>query len=279
MKHVGETDLFGLDGKVAILTGAAGYFGRTFADCLLSAGAKVILFDKDESLGELSDALKAKYGEEKVEAYQVDFYVEQDLRKTLQGAVNRNRSIDVLVNNAFEFSKNTGFNDSSGELENISREQWFKCFDSGLYWHALATQIAGPRMRAQRWGSIINMSSMYAVVSPDPALYRGKAMFNPPSYGAAKAGLLAFTRYVASFYGEFGVRCNAILAGAYPHVGLRSQSRVNDTDFLERLAERTVLGRVGKADDLRGVLLFLASDASSYVTGEGIHVDGGWTIR
>ena len=120
---------------------------------------------------------------------------------------------------------------------------------------------------------------MYAIVSPDPKLYEGKKQFNPPSYSASKAALLAYTRYVASFYGEYGVRCNAILAGAFPHVGIESDSKVEDQDFLDRLANRTVLGRVGKVNDLIGPLLFLASDASDYVTGQGISVDGGWTIQ
>ena len=165
------------------------------------------------------------------------------------------------------------------KLDSISKEQWIKSFDSGLYWHALATQIIGSQMKLQRSGSIINISSMYALVAPDPRLYEGKTMFNPPSYSAVKAALLAFTRYVASFYGEYGVRCNAILAGTFPHVGIESNSKVDDHEFLERLAKRTVLGRVGRVEDLKGILIYLSSDASAYVTGQGISIDGGWTIR
>lgn len=271
--------LFSLEGKVALLTGAAGYFGKVFADCLLFAGAKVLLYDKDVSIIDCADSLKSKYGNEKVECYQVDFYDEDAYRESLGNAVAKNKSIDILVNNAFEFSKHTGFNDPSGKLDTISRNQWARSFDSGVYWHVLATQIIGSKMKSQGSGSIINICSMYAIVSPDPALYQGTAVFNPPSYGAAKAALLAFTRYVASFYGQYGIRCNAIVPGAFPNVGGNTYNSVEDREFMQRLAKRTTLGRVGNVDDLEGTLIFLASDASKYITGQGIVVDGGWTIR
>ena len=90
---------------------------------------------------------------------------------------------------------------------------------------------------------------------------------------------MAYTRYVASFYGEYGVRCNAILAGAFPHVDFESDSTVDDQEFLKRLENKTVLGRVGVVNDLIGPLLFLASEASGYITGQGLSVDGGWTVR
>ena len=279
MSYQSLQSLFSLQGKVALLTGAAGYFGRVFADCLLFADAKVLLYDKDVSVIELADSLRSKYGYEKVDYYQVDFYDEDAYRKSLGNAVDKNESIDILVNNAFEFSKNTGFNDPSGKLDAISKKQWMRSFDSGVYWHALATQIIGSKMKSQGSGSIINICSMYAIVSPDPALYQGTTMFNPPSYGTAKAALLAFTRYVASFYGEYGIRCNAIIPGAFPNVGGNTYNSVEDKEFLQRLAKRTTLGRVGNVDDLKGALIFLASDASSYITGQGIVVDGGWTIR
>jgi len=271
--------LFSLENKVAIVTGAAGYLGRVFTDCLLFAGAKVILYGKGVNIVSFADALKSKYAPEKVDYYKVDFYDEDAYRESLGDAVGKNRSIDILVNNAFEFSKNTGFNDPSGKLDTISREQWMRSLDSGVYWHALATQIVGSRMKSQGFGSIINISSIYAIVSPDPTLYEGTTVFNPPSYGAAKAALLAFTRYVASFYGEYGIRCNAIVAGAFPNIGGSSYNSVQDAEFLQKLSNRTALRRVGDLEDLKGVLILLASDASQYITGQAIVVDGGWTIR
>ena len=102
---------------------------------------------------------------------------------------------------------------------------------------------------------------------------------NPPTYGAAKAALLALTRYVAAFYGRDGVRCNALLPGAFPNPDPAAFNSPRDEEFIRRLADRTVLGRVGSVDDLKGPLIFLASDASRYMTGQALVVDGGWTIR
>lgn len=271
--------LFSLENKTAIITGAAGYFGKAFSESLLFSGARVILFGRGLKISEFSNDLRSRYGKEKVEHYQVDLYDEKEYEKCLLEAVNDNNTIDILINNAFDFSKETGFNDPSGRLEHISKEQWMRCFESGVYWHSLAVQIVGEKMKKQTNGSIINISSMYAIVSPDPDLYIGEEVLNPPSYGAAKAALIAFTRYVASFYGEFNIRCNAIVPGAFPNLDPRSYNSPKNEAFIQKLAERTVLKRVGRLDDLKGALVFLASDASSYITGQVIIVDGGWTVR
>jgi gluconate 5-dehydrogenase len=120
---------------------------------------------------------------------------------------------------------------------------------------------------------------MYAVVAPSPALYEGTAFINPPGYSASKAALLALTRYTASFWGRHGIRCNAILPGPFSNIEDTGQNSVKQNDFfLDRLKARTCLGRIGHPDELVGPLLFLASDASSYVTGHALMVEGGWTI-
>jgi NAD(P)-dependent dehydrogenase (short-subunit alcohol dehydrogenase family) len=267
-----------LIGKNSIVTGASGYFGSAFSEELLRHGSNVILFDKDDSVKSLSAKLTNKYGNDRVTYYIVDFYDDSLLRNCLEELTSNSNTIDVLINNAFEFSKRTGFNDPSGRLSSMTKEQWMRSFDSGIYWHALMTQFIADKMKSQKSGSIINISSMYATVSPDPSLYEGKTMFNPPSYGATKAGLLALTKYVASFYGEFGVRCNSILAGAFPHIDIDSNNKVDDIEFLERLKNRSALKRIGVVEDLLGPMIFLASDASKFVTGHGLAVDGGWTI-
>lgn len=270
--------LFSLKDKIAILTGAGGYFGKAFSECLLAAGAKVILFGRGEKIKGLSNTLKAKYGDMMVDYYMVDFYNTDDYICCLQEAIDKNNHIDILANNAYEFSKETGFNDPSGRIESISKQQWMKGLEAGVYWYAVATQVIGEKMKNQKTGSIINISSMYALVSPDPGLYKGVEVFNPPSYGAAKAAVLAFTRYTASFWGEMGIRCNAIVAGPFPNLSTDSFNSPKDEGFLKRLSDKTVLKRYGILDDLKGALIFLASDASSYITGQAIIVDGGWTI-
>lgn len=272
-------DIFSLIGKKALLTGATGYFGTAFADYLLSAGVSLSILGRSKRMNDLYNKLVSKYGTQMVKAYIVDLYDDEKFRDILHKVLEENEFIDVLVNSAYDFSKNTGFNDSSGRLENISKHQFLNGLESGISWPAIAIQELLPKMKERRSGSIINICSMYAVVAPDPSLYKESTAFNPPSYGASKAGLLALTKYVASFYGKYGIRCNAILAGPFPNVGGDSYNSVKDDAFLKKLADKTVMGRVGKLKDLQGALIFLASDASSYITGHGLVVDGGWTIR
>jgi gluconate 5-dehydrogenase len=271
--------LFDLRGRGAVVTGASGYFGRVFADTLLAAGGKVALFGRGAKLEQVEKELAERYGPERALGFAVDLHDDAAFRDALQRADEAVGGVDVLVNNAFEFSRDTGFNDPSGAPERIARDQWMRGLEVGVYWHAAAIQVLGEGMKSRGRGSIVNVSSMYGKVSPDPALYRGRKAFNPPTYSVAKAGLLALTRYVASFYGEYGVRCNALLPGAFPNTDPKSYNSPSDQTFIEELARRTVLGRVGRVDDLRGALLFLASDASAYMTGQEIVVDGGWTIR
>jgi gluconate 5-dehydrogenase len=149
----------------------------------------------------------------------------------------------------------------------------------GVYWAAQTVQKLGFRMKAQGSGSIINISTMYALVAPRPQLYAGTDFINPPGYSASKAALLSFTRYIASFWGSHGVRANAILPGPFSNtedIG-GANTVLQDSPFFERLKGYTCLGRVGGPNELAGVLLFLASVASSFMTGQGLVVDGGWT--
>lgn len=271
--------LFSLTGKTAVVTGAAGYLGRIFTEALLDAGARVVLMGRGEKLLHVTRQLEACYGQGSAEAKTVDFFDTETYRQILQDLARRPSGIDILINNAFEFSKETGFNDPSGRLETLSKGQWMRAMESGVYWHALATQVVAEAMAERRSGSIINVSSMYALVSPDPALYEGTTIFNPPTYGATKAALLSLTRYTAAFYGRRGVRCNALLPGAFPNLGGDSYNAPRNEEFLRRLSDRTLLGRYGQPEDLKGAIVFLASEAARYVTGQSLSVDGGWTVR
>ena len=275
----GVEPLFSLAQKTAVVTGAAGYLGRIFTEALLDAGARVVLMGRGEKLLRVCQELEAHYGAGSVEAKTVDFFDTESFRDTLQDLTLRPSGIDILINNAFEFSKETGFNDPSGRLESLSKGQWMRAMEAGVYWHALATQVVAEAMAERRRGTIVNVSSMYALVSPDPSLYEGTTIFNPPTYGATKAALLSLTRYTAAFYGARGVRCNALLPGAFPNLGGDSYNAPRNEEFLRRLCDRTVLGRCGQPNDLKGAIIFLASDAAAYVTGQCLSVDGGWTVR
>jgi NAD(P)-dependent dehydrogenase (short-subunit alcohol dehydrogenase family) len=270
--------LFSLEGRTAVLTGASGFLGRTMARTLLANGARVVILGRSERLQASAAEWAAEFGDGAVAAHRVDMYDLTALGRTFEEIARTEDRIDVLINNAHELGPPTGFNTADGRLERATMDQWMRNLTGGVCWPALAVQTLGGRMREAKAGSIINISTMYAVVAPSPKLYEGKAALNPPGYSAAKAAMLAFTRYVASFWGEHGIRCNAILPGPFSNTEEQGPNSVQDREFLTRLEQRTCLGRVGRPQELSGALLFLASDASSFVTGQGLVVDGGWTV-
>jgi len=273
------SSLFSLEGKTVVLTGAAGFLGRTFGRVLLCNGARVIALGRSETLDKQAAEWIAEFGLDRVASHRVDMYDLPALEKVLDSIAAREPSVEILINNAHELGPKTGFNSPNGTLEAAPVDQWMRHFTSGVYWPALTVQKLGPGMKARRKGSIINISTMYAIVAPSPHLYEGTNFLNPPGYSAAKAAMLAFTRYVASFLGSYGIRANAILPGPFSNTQDPGPNSVHDSDFfLERLAQRTCLGRIGRPEELAGALVFLASDASSYVTGHALVVDGGWTV-
>lgn len=273
--------LFNISEKTVLITGAAGFFGRYISKGFLEHGVrKVILMSRSDKLLKQAEEYEKEFGKEKVDCFQVDFYDLGSLEKSFREIASKH-NIDVLINNAYDLSPNTGFNTDKGRFENSTYEQWKNAFDSGIYWAVLGTQILGEQFKKKSIeGSIINIDAMYGgVVVPNPKLYEGTDKFNPPSYSVVKAGLLALTKYTASFWGKEGIRCNAISPGPFSNTEEKSPNSVEANDpFLERLRERTLLHKLGHPKDLIGLLIYLASDASSYVTGENIVIDGGWTV-
>lgn len=272
-------DLFSVQGKTVVLTGASGYLGRTMAQALLLNGARVVALGRSARLEMLSQEWRSRFGESSVATHRVDMYDLKSLAQTLDQIVANEANVDVLINNAHELGNATGFNIKAGQLEEATFDHWFRNFVGGAFWPALTTQKVGPVMKAKGHGSIVNISTMYAVVAPNPELYRGTEKINPPGYSAAKAAMLAFTRYTASFWGGFGIRANAILPGPFSNTEDITENSVRSSDpFLDKLRSRTCLGRLGQPSELVGAVIFLASDASAYVTGHALAVDGGWTI-
>jgi len=274
-----SSELFSVAGKTVVLTGASGFLGRTFVRTLLANGARVVAIGRSGRLLREAEGWSREFGSENVAVHRVDMYDLPALSQTLDRIVDQESSIDVLVNNAHELGPGTGFNVPEGSLEGATLETWMRNLTGGVYWAALTTQKFGAKMKQQKAGSIINISTMYALVAPRPQLYEGTEFINPPGYSAAKAGLLSFTRYVASFWGLHGIRANAILPGPFSNtedIGAANAVQ-QDNSFLERLRGFTCLRRIGKPRELAGALLFLASDASSFMTGQAIVVDGGWT--
>lgn len=271
--------LFSLEGKTALVTGASGFLGRTMGQALLANGARLVALGRSDRLKTQAEDWNAQFGPGRVRHYQVDMYDLQALANVLDEIRQREPFVEILVNNAHELGQPTGFNTPAGALENASFDQWMRHLTGGVYWAALTVQKLGAAMKEQRRGSIINISTMYALVAPSPRLYEGTEFMNPPGYSASKAALLAFTRYVASFWGPHGIRANALVPGPISNTQDAGPNSVQEGDFfLERLRERTCLGRIGRPEDLAGALIFLASDAAAFVTGQALVVDGGWTV-
>ncbi len=271
-------EIFNISGKSVLITGSNGFFGRYISRAFLEVSAKVILLSRSEKIVSQVRQYRKEFGKDAVSGFRVDFYKREELTKTLE-KIAKKFDVDVVINNAYDLSKKTGFNTTSGYLDNSTYSQWKAAFESGIYWAVLTTQIIGRQFKNKKNGSIINISSMYGAVSPDPDIYKGTDFFNPPTYSVNKAGIVALTRYTASFWGQQGIRCNAILPGPFSNTESETTNSVDHDDFfLERVKKKTVLNRLGHPEDLRGLLIYLASDASSFMTGQAIVIDGGWTI-
>ncbi len=278
-KDLSLNSLFSLEGKTAVLTGASGFLGRTFALALLANGARVVALGRSERLQAEAKNWANEFGADKIAVKQIDMYDTTALNDLCDGIAAEETTIDILINNAHELGASTGFNVPEGSLENASFEHWMKNLQGGVYWAVQTTQRLGARMKEAQRGSIVNIATMYATVAPRPQLYEGTSSLNPPGYSASKAALAAFTRYTASFWGTSGVRANCISPGPFSNTeDVAGENAVaEDSPFVTKLKAYTVLNRIGRPMELCGALLFLASDASTYVTGQNLIVDGGWT--
>jgi gluconate 5-dehydrogenase len=270
--------LFSLDGRTVVITGASGFLGRAMSRAVLEHGARLVAMGRSERLDVECATWAREFGQSRVRACRVDMRDDAALERAL-GTLATEEQVDVLVNNAHALDAGSGFNVKEGALEQAGNDVWLRNLTSGVWWPALATRVLGSSMVERRRGSIINIASMYAIVAPSPRLYEGTSFLNPAAYSAAKSAMLALTRYTASFWGRFGVRANAIAPGPFSNTEEAGSNSVAGGDpFLDRLRERTCLGRTGVPRELAGPVVFLASDASSYITGHCLVADGGWTI-
>jgi NAD(P)-dependent dehydrogenase (short-subunit alcohol dehydrogenase family) len=272
-------ELFRLDGRVALVTGGAGLLGRRYCEALLQAGARVVIGDLD---GVRAEALAAELSGTQALGLRQDVTDETSVRDTVDVAVERFGRLDILVNNAALTvrggSERLSPADYFAPFEDYKREVWDQALAVNLTGMLLCAQAAGRQMlrQAPPGGVIVNISSTYGVVAPDQRLYAGvtspyaDASFNTPvSYAVTKTAVLGLTRYLATYWGRKNIRVNALT----PH-GVFDN---HDDAFVQNFVYRSPLGRMARNDEYRGALLFLVSDASSYMTGANLIVDGGWT--
>jgi gluconate 5-dehydrogenase len=258
-------DLFSLKGKTIVVTGGAGYLGRAMCEGFAQYGASVAVASRDEiACRALSEELCVKYSV-RAQGIGVDILDTDSVRHLFASAAGRFGAIDVLVNSAFV--------PIQGFVPQLDDALWQEGIEGAVGVVFRCIREALPYMRRQKHGKIINIASMYGMIAPDPATYGGNAKLNNPAcYGVGKAALIQLTKYIASYYGKDGIAANCISPGAFPHAAIQQNE-----GFIEKLSAKTMLGRVGYPDELKGIAVFLASDASSYITGQNICVDGGVT--
>ncbi len=264
-----DTELFNLKDRVILVTGAAGHLGAAMARGLSRAGGYILLNGRNrDRLQALCETIIQDGGDAEVLSFDV---MEPDaVRAALSGIREHIGRLDVVVNNAYS--------GGAGLLIRSSDADFHRSYNVAVVAAAGLVREALPLLQqaGQRNGggaSVINVASMYGVVSPDPRLYDNPEKCNPPFYGAAKAALIQLSRSLACELAPFRIRVNSISPGPFPSESVQNA----DAAFCKRLADRVPLGRIGEARELIGPLVFLASDAASYVTGHNLIVDGGWT--
>ena len=265
---------FDLTGRVAIVTGGAGQLGRGYCPALAAVGAHVVVADiRADDAASLADEITETTGLQAL-AIGTDVSEPDSVKSLLTQTLARFGHVDILVNNAAldpKFDPSQAGKHSS-RFEDLSYEMWQQAMAVNITGMFLCAQaVAKPMLDAGR-GAIVNVSSTYGLVGPDQRLYQREgqpAQFKPVTYSVAKAAAIGLTRYLATYFAGTGIRVNALTPGGV-FAG-------HDDEFVRRYSAKTVLGRMADRDEMSSALLFLVSDASSYMTGANLVVDGGWT--
>lgn len=256
-------ETFSLQNKVALVTGGAGLYGRQIVAAVAEAGAQTYLASRTLENIEPVAAAHREEGRD-VSALRLDQGDEKSVLVLRDAVLEKSGRLDVLVNNAVLRPMKKGYADSAEAFA-----QSMEVNATGLF---VITRAFGDAMQEQGSGSIINIGSIQGMIGPDRTLYEGTDM-NPwaPDYFFHKGGIINFTRFIASYYGPCGVRCNCISAGGF--------SNDQPEPFATRYSQSTFLGRMADDTDLKGLIVYLASEASAYMTGANIALDGGYTAR
>ncbi len=269
--------LFDLTGRVAVITGGAGMLGVQHAEAIAEFGGIPVLLDLRADAAEQRAAdVAARFGVDAL-GLGVDLTLEVEVERALAAVLERFGRVDILINNA---ANNPKVDESVGttwsRLESFSLADWQADLAVGLTAAFLCSRVFGAEMARRGGGVILNIASDLALIAPDQRLYRREGLaeaeqpVKPVSYPVVKSGLLGLTRYLATYWADRGVRANALSPG-----GVRE---AQDEAFLGRIRELIPLGRMAQPDEYKGAVVFLVSDASAYMTGTNLVVDGGRTV-
>ncbi len=248
--------------KVIIITGGYGHLGKAMCDVLISYNAIVYVAgrNKEKFLEKFSDS------SELVKFVNLDVANCTSIKEAFKHIYDTENRIDVLINNA-HFG-------ATAHPEKLTSQQWRFGIEGGLNQYFDTVKEVIPYLKQADNGKIINIASMYGIVVPDLSIYDGREeLLNPSNYGTSKAAVIHLSKYYAMYLAKYNINVNTISPGPFP-----SETVQKDKDFVKRLEDKTKLKRIGDPEDLKGIILLLSSDASSYLTGQNIVVDGGWTL-
>lgn len=259
-------DIFDLKGRVIVIIGAAGRLGSQYAFALSKSGADVVLADIDlKKSKKLEKELKSKINCNPT-SMKVDVTSENSVKKLVQEVFRKYKKVDTVINNAIFEPIKPNFH---AKFENFGIFEWDKVMDVNLKGVFITCREFGKLMIKQRYGNIINISSIYGMVGADQRIY-GKSKINSSvSYAASKSGIINLTRFLAAYWQRKNIRVNSLTLGGV----LANQSK----EFVKNYSTHTMIGRMANENEYNGAIIFLCSDASSYMTGSNLVIDGGWT--
>lgn len=272
-------DKFNINNKVVVITGGAGLLGYKHAEAVIEGGGIVALLDiSEERLKEAKKLLECTYENSKVETFVTDITNRDELETVKNILVDKYGKIDVLINNA---ANNPKVEDKSKNLDairfcNFPLDMWNADIAVGLTGALLCTQVFGSVMEKQQKGVVLNISSDYGLIAPDQRVYRkegleeNKQVVKPISYSVVKHAIIGFTKYLAVYWAKQGIRVNTLCPA--------SLENGQDPEFISKLSERIPMGRMSKPDEYVCTVLYMISDASTYMTGATVVLDGGRTI-